>query len=122
MNNKVLVVEDNEQNRILMRMILEHLKCEVIEAKDGKEGIRISKEQKPDLIFMDIQMPEMDGLTATKILKNTPETKDIRIIIVTSYAMKGDREKALSAGADDYISKPINIQEVTEAVKRYLGI
>lgn len=122
MNKRVLIVEDNEQNRILMRTLLKHLNYEILEAKDGKEGIKISKEQKPDLIFMDIQMPELDGLEATKILKNDPETKDIKIIIVTSYAMKRDKEKAFEVGADDYISKPINIEEVMKLTQKYLGI
>lgn len=121
MNKRVLIVEDNEQNRILMRTLLKHLNCEILEAKDGKEGIKISKEQKPDLIFMDIQMPELDGLEATKILKNDPETKDIKIIIVTSYAMKRDKEKAFEVGVDDYISKPINIEDVMKLTQKYLG-
>lgn len=120
--NKILIIEDNEQNRILMRMILRPLQCEVIEAKDGEEGIRLAKEKKPDLILMDIQMPVMDGITATKILKADPETKDIKIIVVTSYAMKGDKDKALQAGADDYIAKPINVKEMTEIIRRHLRI
>jgi CheY-like chemotaxis protein len=122
MSKKVLIVEDNEQNRILMRMILRHLQCELLEAVNGEEGIRLAKEQKPDLIYMDIQMPLMDGLTATKILKGDPKTKDIKIIIVTSYAMKGDRERALEVGADGYITKPINISEIEEITKRFLGL
>lgn len=122
MSKKVLIVEDNEQNRVLMRTILKHLRCDVIEAIDGEEGLRLAKKQKPDLIFMDVQMPVMDGLTATNILKSDPDTKDIKIVIVTSYAMKGDREKALAAGADDYIAKPINIKEIEEITGRYLSL
>lgn len=119
---KALIVEDNEQNRILVRAIMKPLQCDVLEAEDGEQGIRLAKEQKPDLVLMDIQMPVMDGYTAIRMLRDDPETKHIKIIAVTSYAMKGDREKALAAGADDYIAKPIDIHEMTAMVKRYLEI
>ncbi len=122
MTKKILIIEDNEQNRVLMRMIIKPLQCEILEAENGEQGIRLAKEQNPDLVLMDLQMPKMDGLTATKIIKNDPETKDIKIIAVTSYAMKGDREKALSAGADDYISKPVDIHTLTAMIRRHLGI
>lgn len=118
---KILIVEDNEKNRTLVKDVLEYHGYEVIEAGDGLEGIKISKEHKPDLILMDIQMPAMSGYDAIKIFKNNPETKDIKIIALTSFAMKGDREKILEAGADEYISKPIDTRSLPEIVKNILG-
>ncbi len=121
MQKKILVIEDNEKNRILLRELLTYHGYEVIEATDGQEGIKVAGEQMPALILMDLQMPVMDGFDAINILKNAPETKDIKIIAVTSFAMKGDRERALAAGADDYIAKPINIKQMSEMVKRYIA-
>lgn len=120
MPKKILIIEDNEQNRILVRMIIKSLNHEVIEAEDGEQGIQMAREQKPDLVLMDIQMPVMDGYAAIKILKNDPETKDIKIIAVTSYAMRGDRDKAIAAGADDYMAKPIDVDELSEMISKYL--
>lgn len=121
MPKKILIVEDNEQNRILVRMIMKSLQHEVIEAEDGEQGVQMAKGQKPDVILMDLQMPVMDGYAAIKILKNDPETKDIKIIAVTSYAMRGDRGKALAAGADDYIAKPIDVDELSGMISKYLA-
>lgn len=118
---KILIVEDDENNRILMRDILRYYGYEVIEAVDGREGIEKAKEHKPELIFMDLQMPVMNGFETLKILRDDPDTKGIKIIAVTSFAMKGDREKALEAGFDDYIAKPINTRQLPEMVKRFLG-
>jgi CheY-like chemotaxis protein len=120
MMKKILIIEDNEQNLILMRDILTFHGYEVIEANNGKEGVKIARELIPDLILMDIQMPVMDGFTAIKILKNDPVTRDVRIIGVTSYAMKGDREKILASGFDSYFSKPINTRQLPELVKKFL--
>jgi len=120
MIKKILLIEDNEQNLILMRDILTYHGYEVIEANNGKEGVKIARELIPDLILMDIQMPVMDGFTAVKILKDDSATRNIRIIGVTSYAMKGDREKILASGFDDYVSKPINTRQLPEIVKRFL--
>lgn len=122
MAKKVLIIDDDEQNRILLRAIMKPLQCDVLEAGNGEQGIRLAKEQKPDLVLMDIQMPVMDGYTAIRLLRNDPETRHITIIAVTSYAMKGDREKALAAGADDYIAKPIDIHKMMAMVERCLGI
>ena len=100
---------------------MKSLNHEVIEAEDGEQGVQMAKGQKPDLILMDLQMPVMDGYTAIKILKNDPETKDIKIIAVTSYAMKRDRDKAMAAGADDYIAKPIDLDELSGMISKYLA-
>lgn len=117
---KILVIEDNEKNRRLIAAVLTYHKYKVIEACDGAEGVQLAKEHVPALILMDIQMPVMDGFSALKILRETPETKDIKIIALTSFAMTGDREKILAAGFDDYISKPINTRQLPEIVKKYM--
>ena len=108
-------------NRRLIRDILTYHGYEVIEAENGEEAVRIAREHIPDLIIMDLQMPVMNGYEAIRILKNDPVTKDIKIIAVTSFAMAGDREKALEIGVDDYIAKPINTRELPERVKRLLS-
>ncbi|MBM4140070.1 MAG: response regulator [Nitrospira sp.] len=117
---KILIVEDNEKNLKLFRSLLNSQGYETIEARDGEEGVRLAKYQKPDLILMDIQMPVMDGGTATRILKENPETKNIPVIALTSYAMKGDRERFLSEGFVKYIAKPIKLDEFLEVVRKYL--
>ncbi len=121
MSKKILIVEDILMNRRLIRDILIYHGYETIEAENGEEAVRIAREQKPDLIIMDIQMPVMNGFEAIKILKSDPATKDIKVIAVTSFAMAGDREKVLAAGFDDYISKPLNTRELPEMVKRLLS-
>ncbi|OIO31674.1 MAG: response regulator [Nitrospirae bacterium CG02_land_8_20_14_3_00_44_33] len=117
---KILIVEDNEKNRRMMRDILTYHGYEIIEAENGEEAIKMAKEFNPELILMDMQMPVMDGFAATSILKNDPETRRIKIIAVTSFAMVGDKEKILQAGADDYISKPLNTRELPERVRKIL--
>jgi len=119
MGVKILVVEDNEKNRILIRDLLEYHGYEVLEAVNGEAGAKMARTHRPDLILMDIQMPVMDGLTAVKLLKSDPETKNIRLIALTSFAMKGDRERFLKAGFDDYIAKPIDTRTLPEIVQRY---
>jgi len=92
MSQKILVIEDNDKNRLLIRDILRYYGYEVLEATDGEEGIKMAKEHKPALIFMDMQMPVMNGFNAINILKGDAETKDIKIIAVTSFAMKEEKE------------------------------
>jgi two-component system cell cycle response regulator DivK len=118
---KILIVEDNEKNRTLIKDVLEYHGYEVIEAGNGLEGIKIAKENNPDLILMDLQMPVMNGYEAIKIIKTDAEIKYTKIIAITSFAMVGDREKILEAGADEYISKPIDIRQLPEIVKNILG-
>ena len=121
MSEKILIVEDDEKNRLMLRDILRFYKYEVIEAENGEQGIKMAEEQSPDLILMDMQMPLMDGFTATKLIKNNPSTKSIKIIAVTSFAMIGDKKKILEAGADEYISKPIDTRELPKLVARMLA-
>jgi len=121
MGKKILIVEDNDKNRRLIADILSYYGYDIMEAANGQEGIDLTREFKPDLIFMDMQMPVMDGFTAIKILKNDPMTKHIKIIAITSFAMIGDKERILSAGADEYIPKPVNTMELPERVEKLLG-
>lgn len=118
---KILVADDHEMNRKLIRDILAFHGYEVIEAKNGEECVEKAKGHLPAFIFLDIQMPVMDGYTALKILKDTPETKNIKVIALTSFAMTGDREKIMQAGFDDYVSKPIDTRQLPHLVKKWLG-
>lgn len=120
MGKKILVVEDNSNNRKLIRDVLNYYGYEVIEATNGEEGINLAREHSPSLIIMDIQMPVIDGITAAKILKDDPKTRGIKMIALTSFAMKGDKERFIEAGFDDYISKPINTRQLPELVKKYI--
>ena len=90
-----------------------------IEATNGRKGIKLARANKPNLILMDIQLPVMDGIEATRILKSDPETKNIPILALTSYAMKGDKEKILQAGCDAYLAKPVDVQEFLAKVAKY---
>ena len=120
MPKKILVVEDNEQNRILMRQILKHHGYEVLEAADGAAGLAMAGEHMPDLILLDLQMPVMGGFAVIRELRKTPELSKLKVIAVTSFAMKGDREKALEAGFDEYVTKPIDTRKFIELVKNIL--
>lgn len=121
MPEKILVVEDNEQNRVLMRQILTHHGYEVLEALDGLTGLEMARAHMPDLILLDIQMPVMNGFAVIRELRNNPEFRKIKVIAVTSFAMKGDREKALQAGFDEYVTKPIDTRKFPELVKEILS-
>jgi len=112
MSGKILVIEDNDRNRKLVKILLEAKNYEVIEAKTGEEALAYLQDDKPDLILLDIQLPNMDGLTLTRMLRSNQETKDIPIVAVTAYAMKGDKERMLEAGCDAYVSKPIDTREL----------
>lgn len=121
MAKKILIVEDNVVNRVLMQDLLTYHGYEILEAGDGAEGIEKARKYKPDLILMDMQMPIMDGIQAVTRLKADPKTRDIKIISLTAFAMKGDRERFLRAGCDEYVAKPINTRELPKLVKRLLG-
>jgi len=121
MAEKILVVEDNEQNRVLMRQILTNHGYEVLEATDGLAGLEMARAQLPDLILLDIQMPVMNGFAVIRELRNDPEVAKIKAIAVTSFAMKGDRERALQAGFDEYVTKPVDTRKFVELVKEILS-
>ena len=117
----VLIVEDNQNNAELLEDILSVRGYNVNIVTRGEEALESVEKMKPELILMDIQLPGIDGYEITRRLKNDPFTKDIIIIAVTAYALKGDEMKALRAGCDDYMSKPINTRELPEMVERYIG-
>lgn len=119
MKKKILYIEDNEQNLYLVTFILEKGGYEVCAARDGQEGINLAAEIKPDLILLDIQLPLMDGYTVARQLRSNPALSEIPIVAVTSYAMAGDREKAISAGCNGYIEKPINPDTFMQQVERH---
>jgi len=121
MAKKILVVEDNPVNRRLIVDILRHFGYELIAAGNGEVGMKMAKEQKPDLILLDLQMPVLDGFETLNLLRNASETRGTKVIAVTSYAMAGDREKILATGFDEYISKPLNTRELPEIVKKMIG-
>jgi len=118
---KILLVEDNAVNRRLAGFLLRSQGYQVREAASGQEAFEMLKADRPDLIVMDIQLPGKDGLEITKELKGQPATADIPVIAVTSYAMKGDREKALAAGCSGYVTKPIDktifLAEISQHLK-----
>jgi Response regulators consisting of a CheY-like receiver domain and a winged-helix DNA-binding domain len=118
---KVLVIEDNEMNRYLISFILKGEGFEVIEAITGEVGVEMAIRDRPDLILMDIQLPGIDGLEATKRIRASPADEKVPIIALTSYAMSGDREKALAAGCTGYIEKPINPDTIMDEIRKYLG-
>ena len=118
---KILLIEDNAVNRDLIQFLLESKGYLVREAATAEEAFEILKTQRPDLIVMDIQLPGMDGLEATKKLKENPATRDIPVVAVTSYAMKGDRESAAAAGCVGYITKPIDKTTFLQQVAAHLA-
>ena len=118
----ILIVDDNEKNRKYLRVVLQKTGYGVLEAEDGEEGVRLARENLPAVILMDVRMPQMDGIEATRILKSDSATSKIPVVITTSSAMKGNREKIVSeTGCDDYITKPVEINTLLSAVKRYAG-
>lgn len=118
-NLKILIVDDNELNVKLCSAILRN-HFQVFTAVSAEDGIESALRIRPDLILMDIQLPGMDGLTATRAIRSNDDLKATPVIAVTSFAMVGDREKALDAGCDDYIAKPIDIQVLKTTVARFL--
>ena len=121
MSKTVLIVEDNELNMKLFNDLLEAHGINTIETRDGNGVLDIARERKPDLILMDIQLPEISGLDVTKMLKADSELKSIPVIAVTAFAMKGDEEKIREGGCEDYISKPISVTQFIEVIQKYLG-
>jgi two-component system cell cycle response regulator DivK len=117
---KILVVEDNQDNREMVVKVLKFNGYEVVEAVDGEEGIEKAKKEAPALILLDIYLPKMDGYEVAKRLKGDSGLRDIPVIALTAHAMKGNREQALAAGCDGYISKPIDIRELPKQIELFL--
>jgi CheY-like chemotaxis protein len=117
---RILMVEDNEMNRDALSRRLQRKGYEVIVAVDGKQGLALAQSVTPDLILMDLSLPEMDGWEATRRLKATPATASIPLIVLSSHAMTGDREKALAAGGDDFDTKPVDFQRLLAKIDALL--
>lgn len=116
----ILVIEDNEKNRKLVRDVLAHQAYQVLEAESGEDGVRLAHEHRPALILMDIQLPGINGIEALHRLRAAPETRAIRVIAVTASAMTADRTKIMAAGFDGYQSKPISVRPFLAAVREAL--
>ena len=121
MSKTVLIVEDNELNMKLFHDLLEAHGINTVETNNGKNVLDLAREHNPDLILMDIQLPEVSGLEITKWLKDDEELKSIPVVAVTAFAMKGDEQKIREGGCEDYISKPISVAHFMEVVQRYVG-
>jgi two-component system cell cycle response regulator DivK len=119
-SRKILVVDDNQDGRELVVKILKNRGYQMIEAVDGEEALEKAIAENPDLILMDISIPKLDGYEVTRRLKSQVKFKDTPIIALTAHAMKGDKEKAMEAGCEGYISKPIDIHELPDQIKSYL--
>jgi len=116
----ILYVEDNSDNRMLVRRILVSEDYSLVEAKNAVEALEVIKSTKPDLILMDINMPDMDGYTLTAKIKSMPGFERIPILAITANVMRGDREKTLEAGCDGYIQKPLDIDQLIKEIERFL--
>ena len=119
--HRLLLVEDNEDNRTIYSTLLRHLGYEVIEAQNGVQAIELARSERPDLILMDISIPEMDGWEATRILRGDPVTKAIPIVALTAHALEDDRERAAEVGFSSYLAKPIEPRAVLAEVRRLIG-
>lgn len=117
----VLIVEDNELNMKLFEDLLEAHGYNTLQTSDGHQVVDIARGKKPDLILMDIQLPEISGLEVTALLKAEDDLKSIPVVAVTAFAMKGDEEKIRQGGCEDYIAKPISVTEFIDVINKYLG-
>ena len=122
MSRRILVIEDTEDNRRIFRDLLGPSGYELIEARDGEQGVAMAVAERPDLILMDIQLPVIDGYEATRRIKANPGLRHIPIIAITSYALSGDEAKSRAAGCDGYIAKPFSLQEVLDVVHNFLPL
>ena len=117
----ILIVEDNEDNRLIYSQYLAHAGFRVLEAANGAEGLQVARSDRPDIILMDISMPVMDGLTATRHLKADPDLSAIPVVALTAHAMPTDEQMAREAGCDGYVSKPVMPRDVRAEVERWIG-
>lgn len=120
MAKTVLIVEDNELNMKLFHDLLEAQGYNALQTKDGREALKLAREHRPDLVLMDIQLPEVSGLEVTKWIKEDDELKSIPVIAVTAFAMKGDEEKIRQGGCEAYIAKPISVTQFLETVQEFI--
>jgi len=117
---KILYIEDNLTNRLLVKRILMAEDHDVLEAENGTDGIRVAQEELPDLILVDINMPDMDGYEVTARLRKMPELARVPIVALTANVLRGDREKSLEAGCDGYIQKPLDVDMLPSQVEAFL--
>lgn len=118
---RILIVEDNMDTYELVRFILEKNGYETFLAMNGRDGVNAASKQKPNLIIMDLSMPEMDGWTATRIIKENAQTSPTPLIALTAHALPGDRQRAIDSGCDEYVTKPMDLLELVEIVDRWIG-
>lgn len=118
---RILLVEDNEFNRDMLSRRLERKGFDVIIAEDGKRAIQAARDDRPDLILMDMDLPVLDGWEATRLLKSDPATRTIPVVALTAYAMQSDYDRALASGCDDFATKPIEFSALVEKIQRALG-
>lgn len=118
---RILLVEDNEFNRKIVRDLLARQPYELLEAHDGAAGVEMARRDKPDLIVMDVQLPKLSGLEATRAIRADPETATIPIVVVTSFALSGDEQKALDAGASAYLAKPYSPRQLLDTIRKMAG-
>ena len=118
---KILLVEDNDFNRKLVRDLLARQPYDLLEAHDGEAGVMAARRDKPDVIVMDVQLPKLSGLDATRAIRAEPETAKIPIIVVTSFALSGDDKKAMAAGASAYLAKPYSPRQLLNTIRRMAG-
>jgi two-component system cell cycle response regulator DivK len=116
----ILYVEDNEYNRKIVRQLLSASRYELLFAEDGETGVALALERQPDLILMDVQLPKLSGLDATRMLRADERTRHIPVLVITSFALSGDSERATEAGADGYLAKPYSPKELLALVHRFL--
>jgi two-component system, cell cycle response regulator DivK len=116
----VLHIEDNEYNRKIVRQLLSRTSFRLLEAVDGEEGLKVAQRELPDLILMDVQLPKLSGLDATRLLRADPRTANIPLVVVTSFALSGDDRRAMDAGASAYLAKPYSPRDLMALIYRFL--
>ena len=116
----VLHIEDNEYNRKIVRQLLSRTSFRLLEAVDGEEGVKVAQRELPDLILMDVQLPKLSGLDATRLLRADPRTANIPLVVVTSFALSGDDRRAMDAGASAYLAKPYSPRDLMALINRFL--
>ncbi len=117
---RVLVVEDNERNLKLVRDVLQYAGYEIIEARTGEEGVELAQSRSPDVILMDLQLPDIDGMEALRRIRKSPVTADVPVVAVTAFAMQDDRARVFDAGFDGYLEKPLSVRELPAQVQQFL--
>lgn len=118
---RILLIEDNEFNRKIVRDLLARQPYDLLEAHDGEAGVAAARRDRPDVIVMDIQLPKLSGLDATRAIRADPETAKIPIIVVTSFALSGDDKKAMDAGASAYLAKPYSPRQLLDTIRKMAG-